>query len=439
LKPGLHQFSSINLGTFFFRTILCFSLFLPLTAHPAETPHTHLSSAIASTQDAEELYALAIQALASEQPELAQQALERVVGMRPRFAGAWLDLAIATYRSGDAPAALEHLEYLRGQFNLPPAVASQVDYWHRLWQSPDQTVPRRGWQGEVATGLGYDSNANAGLSARQLPISLPGGSVLLDVNSTYLPRADTFWSFALSAWGPVQAIGAGRLNPVIQFNSKQLFHETEFSTIDIQPGLLYEQAAHNDGSWQIGLFAQHYRLGGQTLFNGLRAAGLRHQPWRSCRWTGGGEIENRHHQRVDNLGGTRLSLIGGLGCRLASAGNLSATLKIGEEHAHQGRPGGDHQINELFILYDQPIGTTQRLQASWQIVSIKDQQGYSPLLENNAPRQQHGQRLELSLRQAIAPRLEARLNYEYLQQKANLALFEQRGHLVMLGIVYRFD
>ena len=67
----------------------------------------------ASLATADQLYPLALRALAANQPELARQALERVVSLQPHFAGAWLDLALATYRSGDAAAAVEHLEYLR--------------------------------------------------------------------------------------------------------------------------------------------------------------------------------------------------------------------------------------------------------------------------------------------------------------------------------------
>lgn len=410
-----------------------------MTAHTARESTSTLADAINASQDADKLYALAIQALEADEPELARQALERVVSLSPRFAGAWLDLAIASYRSGDSVAAIEHLDYLRTQFNLPPALASQVDYWYRLWQTPGQNPQPRGWQGEIFTAFGYDSNANAGLAVQQIPITLPEGSLILDVDSASLPRADPYWSLGLNAWGPTRAVANGRLNPVLQFNSKQLQHENNFNTIDIQPGLIYEQAANNQGSSQIALFAQHYRLGGQTLFNGLRATTLRHEPLQNCRWTAGTEIESRRHQRVNNLGGLRFSLIGALGCRLANQGNLSATLKIGKDNAYKDRVGGNHRINELILTYDQPINNTQRFQANWQIIKIKDNQGYSPLLEDNAPRQQLSQALDLSLRQAISSRTDIRLNYQYLAQQSNLAIFEQSGYLISFGIAYRFD
>lgn len=415
------------------------ALLVPPAVGAAEPAARNLAGSIAATHDTDALYALALDALAADQPALALDALERVVGARPRFAGAWLDLALAAYRSGDPAAALEHLEYLRGQFSLPPALASQVDYWRRLWQTPGKNVASRGWQGEILFGFGRDSNANAGLASQQISLSLPGGSALFSIDNSYLPRADQFGLFGVTAWGPAHAFAYGRINPVVLLRSKQLVQEHDFDTFDLQPGLIYEQAVSAEGSWQASAFAQHYRLGGHTLFNGLRFGAQRIEQWQTCRWNGGGEIERRQHQRVANLGGTLFSLSGGLGCRLHSEGTVSATLKAGYEQAPGDRPGGDNRSGELQLVYDQPFNDSQRLQASWQYTRISDLLGYSPLLENNAPRQLRRQSAVLSLRQAIAREWEARLNYEHFQQRANLALFEQRGNLLMLGLVYRFD
>lgn len=414
-------------------------LVLPLSAFTAELEESDLEIRIKATQDIDQLYALAIKALADERPELAIEALERVIAARPRFAGAWLDLALASYRSGDPVAALEHLEYLRSQFSLPLALAAQVDYWHRLWQSPQQAPAQLGWQGEVILGLGYDTNANAGLDSRQMPLSLPGGSAMFEVDKKFQPRADVFSLFGLTTWGPPRAVAAGRLNPILLLRSKQLFHEGEYSTLDLRPGLLYEQATGEAGSWQLSVFAQHYRLGGDGLFNGLRIATQRNQTWRSCLWAAGVEIEARQHQRVTNLGGTIFGLNGSLGCRVLNNGNLSATLRTGYEQAHGDRPGGDNRGSEIFVLYDQPIDATRRVQASWQYTVINDQEGYSPLLENNAARSQRRQLIAISLRQALGREWELRLNFERLEQNANLSLFEQSGVVTMLGLARRFE
>ena len=402
-----------------------------------------LAQQINASHNPDQLYQLGLSALAANQPELARQALERVVGQQPGFAGAWLDLALATYRSGDAAAAVEHLEYLRSQFPLPPALAAQVAYWLDLWQSPPQTAATPGWQGEIQLGAGYDGNANTGLTRLQIPLSLPTGSTLFDVDSAYLPRADRFALLSATLVGPAWALGPGRVNPVLLLRSKQFMREDDFSTLDLQPGLVYQQSAgQGAGHWQANLLAQHYRLGGLALFNGLRVAVQRNQPWQDCVGTGGTEMDARRHQRIPNLGGTLYSVSAGLVCPLPGGshkGTLGATLKAGLEHARADRPGGNNRSVELIVRYEQAFSATQSLQATWQIAHTADQTGYSPLLEDNAPRNLQRQTLSLGLRQTLTRAWEARLNYEYFQQRANLPLFEQQGSLLMLGLAWRFD
>ncbi len=413
---------------------------------------SQLTQQINASHNPDQLYQLALSALAANQPELARQALERVLSLKPGFAGAWLDLALATYRSGDAAAAVEHLEYLRSQFTLPPALATQVDHWLGLWQNAPPAAATPGWQGEILLGLGYDSNANTGLARLQIPLSLATGSTLFDVDKAYLPRADRFALLAVTLGGPAWALGPGRINPVLLLRSKQLAHEGDFSTLDLQPGLVYQQpagqGAGNSGNWQANLLARHYRLGGQALFNGLRVAVQRNQPWHTlahtCQGTGGIEAEARRHQRITNLGGTLYSVSAALACPLPGndhkghKGNLSATLKVGFEQARLDRPGGNNRSAELIVRYEQPLSATQSLQASWQIARSADQTGYSPLLEDNATRRLQRQTLSLGLRQTLTRAWEARLNFEYFQQRANLPLFEQQGSLLMVGLAWRF-
>lgn len=426
-------------GTLRAGIVLYLLLFLLPATCLAEEDNSALAERIRTTRDIDQLYSQAVAALAADQPALAREALERVVSARPRYAGAWLDLALATYRSGDTAAALEHLEYLRSQFALPPALAAQVDYWSRLWQDPQHAIALRGWQGEIVFGLGHDSNANGGLSSSRMALSVPGGISLFAVDSAYLPRADGFGLLGINAWGPAQAVGAGRLNPVLLLTAKQFKQETDFSSIDILPGLIYQQPADDQSTFQLSLFAQHARLGGNTLFNGVYAAAQRIQPWQTCNWSGGIELEARQHQRVSNLGGELVSLIGGLGCLLFGEANLSATVKAGYERAHDNRPGGDNRRNELYLRYDHPFNTAQRLQAYWQIVRIDDRHGYSPVIENNAARRLQRQTYGISLRHALDRDWELRLNYDGFQQGSNLSLFDQKGSLTMLGLAYRFE
>ena len=405
----------------------------PLTSGSAKVDQ------IGTTQDAQQLYAQGLAALDANQPELARQLLERVIELEPKFAGAWLDLALATYRSDDPAAALEHLEYLNSQFTLPPALATQVEYWRSTWQNPLQKAQTTSWRGEVALGVGRDSNANAGLGHSQLALSLPTGSVIFEVDSAYLPRPDRVGLFDLSLQGPALAVGAGRLTPVLLLHHKYMAQESEFNTLDIQPGLVYQQPIDTQGRWKLNLLAQHYRLGGQPLFDGLRFSAQRIQSWAACQVTASAEVEARRHQRVSVLSGTQLGLSTDLACRLPGSGSLDATLGVGSEQVPAERPGGNNQNTMLTLRYDQPLGSRQNLQASWQIANTGDQYGYSPLLQNNAVRSVQRQTIALSLRQTLTTEWEARLSYEHFQQQSNLPLFEQQGQLLTLSLAYQFS
>jgi hypothetical protein len=354
---------------------------------------------------------------------------------------------LATYQSGDAVAALEHLEYLRGQFTLPPAIATQVLAWAELWQTTPQVAPPTpaegtpGWVGELHLAVGHDSNANNGLTRGQITLTLPTGSTLFDLDSAYRPRADQFALFNVTLGGPPVPLGGGRISPLLFLRSKQLATEGDFSTLDLQPGLAYQYpvAGQGGGSWQAYLMAQHYRLGGQPLFNGLRLSVQRNQPWQACQASTSTELEARRHVRVPNLGGTLLGLGAGLWCPLPGNASVSASAKVGLDHADLDRAGGSNRSADVQLRYEHALSPTQIIQTSWQHTRTTDQAGYSPLLEDNAPRSLQRNTLGLALRQTIAPAWEARFSLEYFVQRSNLALFEQRGSLFMLGMAYRFQ
>jgi len=413
------------------------------------------ANAAPAAPDPQALYQQALRALAQDQPEHARTLLEQVVALQPHFAGAWLDLALASYRSGDAAAAVEHLEYLRSQFGLPPLLAGQVNLWLHQWQTapqaddplaspsapPGVTRPTPGWYGELALGIGHDSNANAGLASQRIPISLPEGSTDFDLDGSYQPRADGFSLQSLTLGGPSQALLAGRLAPVLFVRSKQLSTEHAYSTLDLQPGLIYIQPAGPGASWQAYLLAQHYRLGGQTLYNGARLALQRNQAIAdACQTNTSGQIELRQHQQVPSQSASLYSASATLVCRLPGTGGyLSAGLKAAWDLARADRAGGDNRSAEISASVDQPLNPRQSLQLGWLYSRITDQTGYSPLLQNNAVRHLQQRTYSLTLRHTLSPAWQAKASLEYFAQTSNLPLFTHQGTQFSAALSYRFD
>ena len=441
--------------------LLVLALLLACTGTQAQDNTSSLTQQISAAQDPDQLYQLGLSALADRQPQLARQALERVVSARPEFAGAWLDLALATFQCGDPVAALEHLAYLRSQFSLPPALAAQVAQWFDQWQATPQNqqppqvgqalpaapatpvTQRAGWVGELQLGLGYDSNVNNGLARRQITLSLPTGDTLFDLDNAYRPRADLFALFGLTLGGPSVKLWAGRISPLLLLRSKELAHDGDYSTLDLHTGLVYQHppSGEGGGNWEAHLMAQQYSLGGQPLFNGLRLSAVRNQvwqEWQACKGSASADLEARAHQRVPSLSGNLFGLGVGLLCRLSAENGLSLSVKTSLDRAGPTRAGGNSRSTELQLRLDHTISPTQSLQSTWQHLLTADQAGYSPLLQDNASRSLQRNTLSLSLRQAIAPAWEARLNLEHFVQDSNLALFEQRGSQLLLGLAYRF-
>jgi hypothetical protein len=380
-----------------------------------------------------------LRALEANQPDLARQALERVVGLNPLFAGAWLDLAIASYRSGDPAAALEHLEYLRSQFDLPEALAGQVQYWITLCQQAPTASQPSPWQGEISYTRGIDSNANAGLSQTQLALSLPAGNTLINVAEAYLPHADNYSELGLALAGPAQILGALHVQPMVFVQGKHYQTLGNYNTLDLQAGLHLQHPAATLQAWRMSLFAQHYQQGGAAQYNALRLGIAQTQQWSSCQTSVGTEYETRHHQQVTNLGGRKASLSAGLACALPGNAWFKANVQAGIEQAPADRAGGGNHSTVLLAQYDHPLAGQLGLQALLQINTSADQSGYSPLLQNNATRHLTWQLVALSLRQQISRQWQARLTLEATRQMSNLPLFEQQGSRASVGLVYTID
>jgi hypothetical protein len=361
------------------------------------------------------------------------------VSLNPLFAGAWLDLAIASYRSGDPAAALEHLEYLRSQFALTDALAAQVDHWASLCQNLPGKTEAAAWQGEIALSLGHDSNANTGLARDQLVLTLPTGSRVFDVAEAYLPHADAFSQQSLSLLGPVQHLGPAHFTPVLVVSSKQYQTETDFSTLDIQTGVSLQRATPAHGAWQVNLFAQYHQQGGQAQYHGLRLGAAQTQPWQTCQRSLGAELETRQHQQTPNLGGDLVSLNAGWACPLQGKASMAANLQWGAEHAHLDRAGGNNTSTTVTLRYDRPMNSTQSWQIMLQLNNMRDQAGYSPLMQDNAVRNVQRQLLAVSWRQHISRQWQAHLSLETVSQRSNLALFEQQGSNLAAGLAYLFE
>ena len=412
----------------------------PPGARAAETEDSAAVAAAPPHDGIAARYAAATAELTAGHPALARDMLEQIVAERPEFAGAWLDLALATYLGGDTEAALEHLEYLRSHFALPPVLALQINDWRARWQQGIAAHPQKTaqWRGELTFGIGYDSNVNAGLATNELWLTLSDGNLLLPVDRSSRPQPDRFALLGLTAWGPAHAAGNGSLVPVILLRAKQQKEQGDYNSLDLQAGAVYRQPAEGAGVWRLTGLLQQYHLGGSTLNNALRLELHRIRPWGGCQLSTGGELEKRIARDTAEIGGHVVALSGGFSCPLGGNAGINGLLRAGHTRPRDGWPGGSKNGQEIALQYTHPLGGNRHAEFTWRANRLIDEDGYSPLLENNAARRILRQNISLSLRQPIADGWDALFSAEYLRQTSNIDLFAYSGRLFMVSVARRF-
>jgi len=193
--------------------------------------------AAAQNPQARDYYQQGVQALTDRQFEQARQALARAVELDPDFAGAWVDLALATYAAGDIAQAEEFLTILEQRFTLPEPIAQAVAGLRGRIAAGQAAVAAasRGWawRTTVQAGGGHDSNANAGLALNDLTLTLPGGGVLLPVSPTLRPQTDRFAVASVSASG-LRDQPQGQLELAGSVKARRNAQASDFDTLDLQ-------------------------------------------------------------------------------------------------------------------------------------------------------------------------------------------------------------
>lgn len=402
---------------------------------------------------AQRWYAEGVKALDEGRFADAQAALLKAVEADPGFAGAWLDLAIASHAAGDTVQAEEFLSILEARFVLPEPIAAGVAALRHSIRDQDPPGPLVwNWRAVAQGGAGYDSNANAGLAVNDLTLTLPGGGVSLPIASALKPQGDAYAvaSLVVDGW---RRHGTGQLEAGASLKARRNARVTEFDTLEAQASVGYASNAPAfegvwarwlPGPWRVGAAVQQSRLGGSTLFNSFSLSGVHAWTQLPCSPQGSVEWTYRSFPTAPNLD-SRLAWLGlGAACpsdKPGSRGGWNLHGRLGHEGAknafvsNQGRPGGDTWHVEAGITrhwrWAGPRGP-QRLEALVQWAGARDTEGYSPLLANNARR--HVQRATAGIAYTFPLVADAgeddwlgTVTVQGFRQTSNLGLFRLKG------------
>ncbi len=393
-------------------------------------------------------YQLGIAALEAGRPAVAQQALERAVLVRPDFAGAWVDLALAHARMGEAEVAQQIVAHVQSSFDVPVPLREQLRKLQaELGQPPLQRAQRgpallgeRG--GYLQLSAGSDSNANLGLASSVFSLTPIGGPPLqVTIPPSARAASDSFvqlrgdWQQQLKP-GPQQT---GRVYLTGQY--KEFTTLKEFSLGDAAVSYTHEYALAPDGWALEGVAgARAITMGGNRLATNLTAGVGLVAYAKECRWGARVASETRDFGFTGYVDADVPSLTLSATCRQERS-QTSAVLSYARDEPRGLRAGGRTDRLELGVHYARQL-TPRLMMAAFGMLGVyRDAQSYSPLLGSGAQREITRSSARLALFWEFNPahpewQLHAEL--EHLQDRSNLDLFNLQNTRMNVGIRYQY-
>lgn len=374
---------------------------------------------------------MGVVALRADDYAAAALAFERVVLMQPANAGAWLDLAIASYRIGEHAQAAAYFDYIEREMRPPPAIQAVIAGFRGGIKNARLPNP---WTFQAEAIIGSDSNANSGLRITSLPLTFESERLTLDLDPSVKARSDRF--FQLGASGAYRRrTGPGEVELQTGIRARRFANEQDFSTLALNVGGTLSRVSAL-GDFTAGAQAEHFTLGGRSLLQSGRLLGRFEQSRGACRTGESLELEVRRYSGNAFLDGNLLWGQGGIACDLATRGlPLQFTLigRMGKDFAVNDRAGGDTTHAELLGQANLPVASRAKLRLSLGFARSIDASGYSPLLENNAIRRINRVNTGMTI---VFPtdRWEYIGGVERNVSSSNLQLFGQSNTVFSLGL-----
>lgn len=364
----------------------------------------------------------------------AAESLERAILLAPDHAGARIDYADALAGLGDYPAAKELARSLLTLSSLPPPARQHLEARLHSWESLPYEKPPV-WQlgMELGLHLGWESNLNGAPAADTTLLTLPDGPVRLalatrprqgaaavfDTQGQALRPLPSDWFFMLHARARLRDSPAGESDYALgQFDASLMKR--------LPDGDLALQFARIDQQFGgVHLLAEN-RLVAQYLW---KAEG--------CRPRLGMDAVQREYPTLGELDGHQLGLRVGLNCTSGSW-SLDGDLRLARDHPQSSdRPGGAQRWDELQINGGWR-GARHAIKLEASLGSVRDTDGYSPLLQYNAERHIRRSALRLELVRPVGTHWEGVASIEYFRQQSNIGLFELNNLGLYFGARYRY-
>ena len=389
-------------------------------------------------------------------PEGALVSFEKALLLEPGHAGTQLDYAQALIAAGDMPSARDLLRQLLARDDVPPQVRPDLQ---RQLQELDATavvkaapaVPDTShYRTTVSQSFGYDTNLNNAFSSSSLVLTGPQGNIELEVDPESRPKAGRTaitglqW-IGLHAWNDSLWIAQADLRH--RYTSS---HDHRYAQGDL--ALTWLQAPGAPRQWILRAASSNVWRTGNPLYASRLASALHQWAGSLCRPVAGVEVESRRYAQSEIVNGGYTGLTLSAQCAPDIPGVDGAStgpgfggfgfgLRMGIDRPSDAlRAGGNQQAAELRTRWQGKLQQVS-LQVDYIWQRQLDQDGYSPLLGNDAVRRltRNSLRLEAGIPITLfnwgTPTLFG--TAEVAHQRSNIVLFNVLQAAVTVGLRWR--
>ncbi len=367
----------------------------------------------------------------------AANSFERVVLIEPNNAGAWLDLAIASFESGNVISASSYFDYIETNFPPPASLRKILQTYRKrieLIQKADQQ-----WRFSTEANWGYDSNANSGLQVAVIPVTFGADRVELKLDPKYQARSDHFRQIALGSQFHQNYSTYGFDFGV---SSKFRYYQKEhnFSSAELSSNVAWQRPTYL-GLASLSVAADYNVLASKSLLNSVRINGSFERNQSGCRYGGGMEGEFRRYINLKELNANTIWFQLGGACNFnifPNGTHAALILRAGHDRPTGNRAGGRTIKHDLIFQLGTMLPGQWRFDFSLNMSNGHDESGYSALLESNASRYLRRNILRGQVTYPISSDLDVFLRLDDNKIRSNIPLFTQSGQTASFGLQRRF-
>lgn len=364
----------------------------------------------------------------------ALETLERSLLLDATNGAAQIDYAQALYLRGQLFSAIDLNQQVLARSDLPPDIAELLRQRDEQWRAQTRQI---GFQVDALAG--YDDNLNGAPDPSQITLTLSGEPVILTLNPDFQAVSGPYLN--LRAGGNYRQLAASHQHNAQLELRGRVSEDSGSDLLQLQSRYDFLRPRRNS-SWQLSAAMGHLFFGGNALYTATDAFARYQTPTvASCNRRYDAALQHQHYHGQHNLNSLEAKLAAGIDCPL-SVGSVQTMLGIEagllvNKALKSGRPGDDRDGWQLSVDWQVPMAGGL-LRSQLNHTSLRDADGYSPLLDNGADRWLERSYLLLQYQRPLQPGMVFLANFFHQHQRSNIELFDTLDSSLEVGLSFSF-